>query len=247
VKPDDVQVLATDPWFARLSPARRQALASRLVVRDAADLDRVYRVGDAPNGLWVVLAGEVRLVSYPIEGAEMLGLILRAGRWFGELSVLDGGPRPHDAVVNGPSRLAYASMAAVLALTETDPGFWRDLAQLTCAHQRRALAHIARRQTPGARARLAALLGDAADRAEPGRPIRINQTELAVIVGVSRQRLNRLLAGFAAEGLVRTAYGAVAVLEPERLRTLASADRADVLSAGWPASARPDLPSRRRP
>src|SRR5690606_35902503 len=121
----------------------------------------------------------------------------------------------------GPTRLAHATPAAIQALTDADPGLWRDLALLTCAHQRPALAHIARRQAPSARTRLAALLRDAADRTNPDRPIRINQTELAAIVGVSRQRLNRLLAGFSAEGLVRTDYGAVRVLSLERLRAVA--------------------------
>ena len=91
-------------------------------MREAANLERIYRLGDAPNGLWVVLTGEVRLISYPVDGAEMLGLILRTGRWFGELSVLDGGPRPHDAVVVGPTRLAHATPAAIQALTDADPG-----------------------------------------------------------------------------------------------------------------------------
>ncbi|MDZ4318486.1 MAG: hypothetical protein U1A07_06540 [Phenylobacterium sp.] len=46
---------------------------------------RVYGLGDAPDGLWSVVEGEVPLVSYP----ESVGMIVGQGAWFGELSVVD--------------------------------------------------------------------------------------------------------------------------------------------------------------
>jgi CRP-like cAMP-binding protein len=177
----------------------------------------IYRIGDPPDGLWVVLDGEVRLASYSPMGAEVVGLILRPGRWFGELSVLDGGPRPHDAIALRRSRVAITPMSAIEGLTQEDPELWRDIAVLTCRHHRRALARIERNVFQTAKARLAALLGATVDKDHPENPIRISQAELANTVGVSRQRVNRLLGELRAEGAIRTDYGRVVVLDRNRL------------------------------
>ena len=216
----DVALLETDPWFAALPARRRARLAASLRVRAFDKLEPVYRLGDPPDGLWVVLEGEVRLVSYTARGGEVVGLILRPGRWFGELSVLDGGPRPHDAVALRPSRVALVASAAIGELTREDPELWRSLAVLTCHHHRRTLARLERNRFQSAKARLAALLGATADPDRPDAPIRISQAELANTVGVSRQRLNRLLGELRAENILRTAYGAVVVLDRPRLAAL---------------------------
>ena len=214
------ELLKTDGWFAGLASDQQAMLTAALRERPFEKGEHVYRIGDAPDGLWVVLAGEVRLVSYSAAGEEAVGLILRPGRWFGELSVLDEGPRPHDAVTLRRSGLGFLPMATLADLALRNPQLWRSLAILTCRHHRRTLARLERTLFQSARTRLASLLGAALDTTNPSAPIHINQTELANTVGVSRQRLNRLLAELRAKGIVQTSYGAVIVLEPQRLAEL---------------------------
>jgi CRP/FNR family transcriptional regulator, cyclic AMP receptor protein len=213
MKPEDLAILDADPWFRALSAERRTRLAGALQVRAFPRSARVYGAGDPPDGLWVLLEGEVRLGSYSSGGDEVVGLLVRPGRWFGELSVIDGGPRPHDAVVLRPSRLGFASMTAVAELTRQDPELWRGIAVLTCHHARRNLARIERHRFQTAKARLAALLDALVDADAPDAPIHRTQAELANTVGVSRQRLNRLLGEFRADGIVRTTHGAIWVLD----------------------------------
>jgi CRP/FNR family transcriptional regulator, cyclic AMP receptor protein len=210
-------VLQSDPWFTALSAERQERLTTRLRIKTFERSTRIYGIGDPPDGLWVVLGGEVRLTSYSATGAEVVGLILRPGRWFGELSVLDGGPRPHDAIALCRSRLAIAPASAIEALAREDPGLWRSIAVLTCRHHRRALARIERNVFQTSKARLAALLSARVDKNHPDDPVRINQADLANTVGVSRQRVNRLLGELRAEGVIRTDYGRVAILNRARL------------------------------
>jgi len=49
--------------------------------------------------------------------------------------------------------------------------------------------------------------------------LRITQQELAYLVGLSRQRVNEALSTLEAQGLVRTEYGGLRVLDLEGLRT----------------------------
>ena len=100
----------------------RDLLLSRAAIRLLDDGARVYRLDDPPDGLHALLAGEVRLVSYPLAGMEMVGKIIQPGQWFGELSVIDGKGRPHDAIVIGPSRVLTIGMAAIAHATAAAPG-----------------------------------------------------------------------------------------------------------------------------
>lgn len=53
----------------------------------------VFREGDAPDGLYVILTGEVRIYKRNDAGSEVDLLTAGAGDYFGELALIDGGPR----------------------------------------------------------------------------------------------------------------------------------------------------------
>lgn len=203
--PQDRARLENDHWIAGLAPARRQAVLENLVSQGFPPGAYLYRMGDPPNGLHCVLEGEVRLVDYGGQGAETVAIMVRPVFWIGEVSVIDGLERPHDAVTATPVRIARLSMAAIAALTHEDPGFWRDLGVLACAHQRMGLRRAARLQTEPAMVRLARHLAAAAAH-EPGGAVRVTQQDLAHAIGVSRQRINVLLGELEAMGLASCSY-----------------------------------------
>lgn len=209
-------VLAADSWFSALPRAQRDALLARAHRRDLAAGDHVYRLGDPPNGLHAVVRGRVRLVSYPAAGEVRVDMIVKPGRWFGELSVIDGKERPHDAIAAGAVDLLSVSMGALADMARSMPELWHGLALLHCAHHRLGMRETARiRAMPGV-GRLAAFLSGYAE----GATLRATQDELARIVGVSRQRVNGLLHQLAAAGLVATGYGRIAIRDRVGLTAL---------------------------
>lgn len=207
----------SDPWFSSLPTAHREALLARGRESAAAMGARVYGVGDPPDGLWSVLEGEVRLVSYPAVGVESLALILAPGAWFGELSVIDGGPRPHDAVVVRPARLLHVSLAAVEQVAERHPLLYRDLGALVCGRQRSALSFMGQAIAQPISVRLARSLAGAV-RASGGDEIAVRQEDLAAMIGVSRQTVNKQLKVLEDAGAITLAYGRIRVRDPARLR-----------------------------
>lgn len=212
-------LMLQDPWFGAIPEARRTALLDAAVLVTRPDGARIYATGDPPNGLWGVVEGRVRLLDYPVAGAEVLVQSLGPGAWFGELSTLDGGPRPQDAVASGRTTLMHVSDAAYQRLAERLPALHHDLALLACAHQRAALAFIGQRVVQALPARVAAaLLGAAQDVGLA--PLAIRQAELALIVGVSRQTLNRTLKTFERGGVIRIHYARIEILDAEGLRRL---------------------------
>ncbi|HMO75637.1 MAG TPA: Crp/Fnr family transcriptional regulator [Sphingopyxis sp.] len=216
--PDLTDILGGDSWFAALPEQQRMALVERGQIHALADGGHVYRIGDAPNGLHAVVDGRVRLVSYPAVGQELVNMIVKPGRWFGELSVIDGRERPHDAIAAGTALILTVPMAAVAALTAAMPDLWRGLALLNCIHHRLGMREAARVRGAPALARLALFLagGGKAD----GR-LRVTQDELARIVGVSRQHMNGLLHSLADRKLIGLGYGGITIRNRAGLLALA--------------------------
>ena len=213
--PADLAILEADSWFGHIPRERRTRLLAEAQVRSLAAGGRLYRAGDPPNGLWAVIDGEIQLKGYPAAGLELLAPILRLGTWFGELSTIDGLPRPTDAVAAEACRVAHVPMAAFARAADAAPKLYHDLAVLACWHQRIALGFIAQTVAHPVRVRLAILLaGLAHDR---GGVLHLRQEDLAVLVGVSRQTLNRHLTALERDGILTLAYAQITVRDLPRL------------------------------
>jgi CRP-like cAMP-binding protein len=92
-------------------------LAALVAVATEVDLPAgrtVVRQGDDGNGLFLVLDGRVHVVR----DGETLAT-LGPGEWFGELAVLDRGPRVASVITEGPTRcLALSAWDAERLLLE---------------------------------------------------------------------------------------------------------------------------------
>ena len=216
--PADLAILEADGWFGQIPLERRALLLNEAQVRSVGAGARLYAAGDPPNGLWAVLEGHVRLKGYPAPGLELLIPILRPGTWFGETSTLDGLPRPTDATAFDPARVLHVTMAAFARAVAAAPKLYHDLGILACLHQRVALGFIANTVGQPVRVRLALILAGQAEDAEAA--IRIRQEDLAGLVGVSRQTLNRHLNALEREGLIDLAYARITVRDVARLLAL---------------------------
>lgn len=213
--PADLAILEADGWFGLIPCERRALLLREAQVRSVGCGARLHGAGDPPNGLWAVLEGKVQLKAYPAVGLELPLLILGPGTWFGEASTLDGLPHQIDATAAESARVVHLSEAAVARAATAAPELYRDLGRLACLRQRMVLAFFALTVTHTVRVRLALLL---AALSQDGRAVlRMRQEDLAMLIGVSRQTLNRHLGALEREGIIRLAYAEIAVLDLPRL------------------------------
>lgn len=180
---------------------------------------RIYRIEDQPDGLYAVVAGEARLISYPAAGRLVVSLRLQPGNWFGELSVLDGGPRPHDAVAQTDARLLFVPLDRFEAAARREPVLVRDLARLVGVRLRYAIRYAEQMAFQKVDVRLARQLLGALQAPTPasgkarGEALAVTQDALATMVGASRQSVNRKLREFEALGLVKLRYGKLFILD----------------------------------
>src|SRR5580700_7333580 len=94
---DTIDMLAYVPLFALLDDEERAALADVLEVARFPAGQAIFRTGDVGNALYLVHAGLVRVFAENDEGTQVILGDYGRGQVFGEMSLLDGGPRASTA------------------------------------------------------------------------------------------------------------------------------------------------------
>jgi uncharacterized membrane protein len=92
-------MLAEVPFFALLDDQERATLAERLDVVTVPAGQILYNAGDPGDSIYVVRSGAVEIFFKNDTGDRILLETARAGDFFGETSLMDGGPRTASAIV----------------------------------------------------------------------------------------------------------------------------------------------------
>ena len=96
----DVGLLAKVPLFEGLTHAQLRKVAGIATVRRFDASTRIFREGDAPDAMYVIAEGKVRISKVvPGIGEEALA-ILEPGHYFGEMAVIEESPRSADAIAH---------------------------------------------------------------------------------------------------------------------------------------------------
>ena len=97
--PTHSEILSSVPFFALLDDQERATLADRIDVVTAAAGETLFHRGDPGDSMFVVRSGVVELWFKNDVGDRIVLETARAGDFFGEISLLDGGPRNASALV----------------------------------------------------------------------------------------------------------------------------------------------------
>ena len=98
----DTQFLDGIPLFAPLTPEQRRDLSHYFQAREAAAGEPFFWVGEPGEEFFVVRSGQVS-ISVPDHGGKEIVLAdLGPGAVFGEIAILDGGPRTATARARTP-------------------------------------------------------------------------------------------------------------------------------------------------
>lgn len=219
-----VEVLARCPLFAHGSRTMLESLAGTLRRRRFRRGEVIMHQGDPGDSLHIVAAGAVKILLPSTEGEEAIIATLRAGDFFGELSLLDGEPRSATAVAVEATETLSLPRNVFRELLDTHPEL-RDAMFAALTHLLRRLTHhVEELHFLDLAGRLAARLAQLARQAQPlagEGPVELDwpytQSDLAAMIGGTRQSVNRLLADLIADGLVRLEHEHLIVTDVELL------------------------------
>jgi CRP-like cAMP-binding protein len=209
--------------FSACSDAALDALVRVLRIRRFRGGATIFHQGDPGDALFVIASGSVKVVLPSDEGAEpAIVAILGPGEFFGELAILDGAPHSATIVSVEPTETLVLHRDAFLDLIDSDPELRRALLASLATEIRRLTGHVEDLHfldLPGRLAsrivRLAESSGTTTGEARIAWPY--TQSELAGMIGGSRQSVNRLLADLTDQGLVRLERDRLVVTDLERL------------------------------
>jgi CRP-like cAMP-binding protein len=209
------EALARCPLFWHADDHILRSLAKSLRRRRFRRNEVIFHQGDPGDSLHVVAVGAVKIVLPSPEGEEAIIATLRPGDFFGELALVDGAPRSATATALEPSDTLVLPRQVFIELLDTLPGL-RDALLVGLARElRRLTGHVEELHFLDLAGRLAMRLTRLAQesQADAHGKIRLNwpytQSDLAAMIGGTRQSVNRLLSELVDEHLI--------VIEPDVL------------------------------
>lgn len=206
--------------LAAMAPAARADFARAVTRRVVPDGGRIYTQEDRHRVMYRVVRGRVGLSYARVDGKELTFAYLGPGECLGISTLIDGQGLPHSASARGEVELEVLDQAALQRLRTQHPSVDDALLQTLCRDVRllsSQLSEAALDHLPARVARRLLALGGGSD----GWRVELPQSELALLFGVSRQTLNKVLRRFEEDGLVRLGYGGLRVVRPDGLRELA--------------------------
>jgi CRP/FNR family transcriptional regulator, cyclic AMP receptor protein len=194
--------------FAHVDEEGLRALAARMRPRRFRRGEVIFHQDDLGDSLQVVVSGSVKIVLPSEEGEEAIIASLQPGDFFGELALLDGAPRSTSASAIEATETLALPREHFLQLLSEDPSMVRALLGGLAAELRRLTGHVAELHFLDLAGRLAIRLVRLAREAHPQAQGRcelnwpFTQSDLASMIGGTRQSVNKLLSGLVDDGLL---------------------------------------------
>lgn len=207
-----------------MEPEVRAAFGSVVRRRRYAAGRTIYWQGDPGTEMFRIISGSVRMVVTRADGREIAYGLCEPGDCFGDSSLVDGDPRPQSVEAVTDVELDVLEAADFRRLRERFRNFDDALLRLLARQMRVVSMHYADANLNPLAVRVAGRLHEAAcsfgSQADDGLRLTVPlaQSGLALMVGASRQAVNKVLRKFQSEGLLRIEYGTVLILDPEGVR-----------------------------
>jgi CRP-like cAMP-binding protein len=217
------------PAAALTTPDELERLAAGARRRPYPKGAVLFVEGDPGTSLYVVEAGRVRIVLTTPQGKELLFAVRGPGEFFGDMALLDGAPRSADAIAAEDCRLLFLSREDFVRFIEAQPGAALRLLAVLSRRLRRGMRQQQDATLLDVAARVSSALLQLAD--EEGQPAPagdgpwavvvaapLTQAELAALVGVTRESVNKWLQYYRRRGWLRWEPGRLTLLRPDELR-----------------------------
>ena len=203
-----VESLRRCALFAHVEEEGLRAIASQMRRRRFRRGEVIFHQDDVGDSLQVVVSGSVKIVLPSQEGDEAIIASLHRGDFFGELALLDGAPRSTTAAAVEATETLTLPREPFLALLADDPRIVQALLQTLAEELRRLTGHVEELHFLDLAGRLSMRLVRLAREADPAASGRVEldwpftQSDLAAMIGGTRQSVNKLLSGLVEDGVL---------------------------------------------
>jgi CRP/FNR family transcriptional regulator, cyclic AMP receptor protein len=229
----------------------QHSLARWSKIRTLRKKQTIFRCGDPAGAVILVLEGYVKLSTALADGREVVVEIVGSGGCFGEVAVLNRRPRETDATTLSHCRLLVIDGRQFAQVIERRAEGALAVTHMVSERLRRATEHFVDALVLPAPARLAkvlillAQLRSSAWRRGDYIPLRLSQSELGSMTGLTRESVNKQLRAWRDAGWILLASGSVTHLDIAALSNVLDAQEQLSLAGtkSVVAGAKPSMPN----
>lgn len=181
-------------------------LSERMTERAFARREVVIKKGEPGQVLCFLIEGRLQGVDFTVDGREVGLYFVTPNDYFGELSVIDGEPRPEFVIAVARSRVASLPRDEARALMVSTPG----IAQQVTTRLARRLRTVSAQRTllgvPNPAQRVCAQLIQLSVKVAGGKVVIAHaptHQEIAIMVNTSRETVTRVFQVLQARGILK--------------------------------------------
>jgi len=185
----------------------------------------VFFQDDPGDAFYIVEEGRIEISVTSASGKKLTMNELRSGDVFGEVAVLDGGPRTATATCLTASVLARIDGAAFKEYLHANGPLGAALIEILCARLRwvsQQVEDLALHDIEGRLARKLLLLQERF--ADDEGVLHVSQSELADFIGGTRESTNKFLRQWQRKGVIELSRRSIRVCRHDRLAGISLAD-----------------------
>jgi CRP/FNR family cyclic AMP-dependent transcriptional regulator len=218
-----VEAIGRSPLFRGVPEPDLATIAPMLRQRRYRAGETIFHEGDPGDAMHVIATGRAKISIESPDGDEAILVTLGPGEVFGELVLLDGAPRSAAAIAVEPTVTYILTSPDFGPLIAGNDAFRTAILHNLAQELRRLTVDVSELHFLDLAGRLASRLARMADEAAPGQrdEVRLGraytQTELAAMIGGTRQSVNRVVAELVSEGLLRVEPNDLVVVDVARM------------------------------
>ena len=179
----------------------------------------IYHQGDRAHSFYYIKKGRARVYMTSPDGAEKTLSTAAHGDILGEAAFFDKAPRISSAAALSVCEVAVIDENTLLSLIQEKPQTALELLSLLAQRIRQLSAQLDAMTFMRADERTARLLLQSYS----GKPVKLTHEEIAETIGATRVTVSKILNRFSREGLLKTGYGQIVILDVDGLSKIAGA------------------------
>jgi len=139
---DTVKFLANAPLFQGLNNRQLKQIASRFVPRTYQAGEAIVKQGQSGFGMFTIIRGRVEAVLELVDGSQTVVNEFGPTDFFGEISVLDSGPRTASIIAREETECLFLGHVEFISILQQDAEMTTEIAIALAKRLRQAVRKI---------------------------------------------------------------------------------------------------------
>ena len=219
-----LNLLRKGKWFGELPEEFQALLLDNSMLRLMEEGQVLIAEETRPTGMFAFLEGHVAITRQIADRGDFFYHLGGPGFWFGESGLLNREYANITATARTKVKALFLPASSFEQIVDSEPRYYRLIAKLVLSRYAIIMRNLGQSNSFPPEEYLRIRLADLSDMihsegfSNETVELALSQTDLAAMIGSSRQTINMLLKKLESEGLVEVDFRKIRILDPSGLR-----------------------------